>query len=169
MSRRWTGKCWMGSSSGYVDIEVGANTSHGAKEQLLNVYGADHVINLREIRKGISGTSSFSSNPGVLWGLGLVGLVGGFLYFTPWFLMLLYGGGATWTAEKLTGQSVFEYAETEYEDTTPKEHKKSAIVLGSALLLGMIGFIHGTSLNVDFNKEYNLDGKQSKIEQVRQK
>lgn len=169
MSRRWTGKCWMGSSSGYVDIEVGANTSHGAKEQLINVYGADHVINLREIRKGSSGTPSFSSNPGVLWGLGLVGLVGGFLYFTPWFLMVLYGGSATWAAEKLTGQTIAEYGETDYEDTVPKEHKKAAIILGSALLLGMIGFIHGTVWNVDLNKEYNLDGKQSKIEQVQQK
>jgi hypothetical protein len=159
----------MGSSSGYVDIEVGASTNYGAKEQLINVYGADHVINLREIRKGSSGTSSFSSNPGVLWGLGLVGLVGGFLYFTPWFLMVLYGGSATWAAEKLTGQNVTEYAETDDEDTTPKEHKKAAIVLGSAVLFGLIGFIHGTMWNKDLNKEYNLDGKQSKIEQVQQK
>jgi len=169
MSRRWSGKCWMGSSSGYVDIEVGANTSNGAKQQLLNVYGADHVVNLREIRKGNNSTLSFSSNSGALWGLGLVGLVSGFLYFTPWFLMLLYGGGATWIAEKLTGQSITEYGETEYEDTTPKEHKKAAIVFGSAFLFGMIGFIHGTIWNIDLNKEYNLDGKQSKIEQVRQK
>jgi hypothetical protein len=33
----------------------------------------------------------------------------------------------------------------------------------------MIGFVHGTVWNKDLNKEYNLDGNQPTIEQVRQK
>jgi hypothetical protein len=47
---RWTAKCWLGSASGYQDIEVSANTINGAKEQLQNIYGAEQIINLREIR-----------------------------------------------------------------------------------------------------------------------
>jgi len=52
---RWTAKCWLGSASGYQDIEVSANTINGAKEQLQNIYGAEQIINLREIRNSGGG------------------------------------------------------------------------------------------------------------------
>lgn len=53
---RWTAKCWLGSASGYQDIEVSANTINGAKEQLQNIYGAEQIINLRQVSN--SGSSS---------------------------------------------------------------------------------------------------------------
>ena len=52
---RWTAKCWLGSASGYQDIEVSANTINGAHEQLKNIYGAEQIINLREIRNSGGG------------------------------------------------------------------------------------------------------------------
>lgn len=170
MSRRWTAKCWMGSNSGYVDIEVSANTISGAKEQLENVYGAQQIVNLREVhgRSGSSG-SSFSSPGASVLLFGLLIAAAGFLYFTPWVLMTLYGGGAWWLAEKITGQTAEEYNETPEDELTSEEHKKAAIILCSALLMGMVGFMHGTAWNKELNKEYNLDGKQSPPEQVRQK
>lgn len=50
----------MGSKSGYVDLEVSASTIGGAKEQLQRIYGAEQIINLREISGG--GGSSSGSN-----------------------------------------------------------------------------------------------------------
>lgn len=168
MSRRWTAKCWMGSKSGYVDIEVNANTWGGAKEQLENIYGAQQIINLREVRNNSSSGGEGSLPTG--GGMALVGLLGAsalFLYFTPWVLMTLYGAGATWIAEKVTGQTMAEYGESDDVDTTESHHKKAMITFGAAILFGGIGFIHGTIWNKDLNKEYNLDGNQTKVEEVR--
>jgi hypothetical protein len=88
MSRRWTAKCWMGSSSGYVDIEVNAATINGAKEQLQNVYGTEQIINLSEIG---SGGSSF--NPGdtdaKIWLIAVVGVL--YLLATYWYIVVPVG------------------------------------------------------------------------------
>lgn len=162
---RWTAKCWMGSKSGYQDIEVSANTIGGAKEQLQNIYGAEQIINLREVRGESSGGGIGLSPDGKMWFIGILGAGALLLYFTPWILMLLYGGAATWVSQKITGQTLEEYGET--EDSTDEEHKKAAIVFCSALLFGMIGFVHGTVWNADLNKEYNLDGKQTQVQEVR--
>jgi len=166
MSRRWTAKCWMGSASGYVDMEVSASTRNGAKEQLENIYGAQQIINLREVSSSSSGGGV--SSPG--GGMALIGLLGAgalLLYFTPWVLMTVYGGAATWVAEKVTGQSVSEYSDFSDEDTSDSHHTKAMITLAAALFFGGLGFIQGTAWNKDLNKEYNLDGNQPKVEEVR--
>jgi hypothetical protein len=85
MSRRWTAKCWMGSSSGYVDIEVNAATINGAKEQLQNVYGAEQIINLREIGSGGSPFSSGDSG-GMIWLLGIGFVL--YLLVTYWYIAI---------------------------------------------------------------------------------
>ena len=63
---KWSAKCWLGSKSGYVDLEVDAATWGGAEEQLKSIYGAQQIINLREIRS----SSSISSTSDVEWHLG---------------------------------------------------------------------------------------------------
>lgn len=168
MSRRWTANCWMGSKSGFVDIEVTANTYGGAKEQLENIYGAQQIRNLREIGSGSSGIGGGSlSSSG---GMALAGLLGAgalLLYFTPWVLMTVYGAAATWVAEKVTGQSVSEYADSSDEEMSDSHHTKAMITLAAALFFGGLGFVQGASWNKDLNKEYNLDGNQTKAEEVR--
>jgi hypothetical protein len=158
----------MGQKSGYVDMEVGANTSGGAREQLINVYGAETVVNLREIREGSGGGGiDFSGGSGGTW---LVGLLGGgalLLYFTPWVLMTAYGAGATWLTQKIVGLSVSDFADN--DDATEDEVKRGAAILIAAIMFGGVGFIHGTMWNKDLNKEYNLDGNQPQVQQVRQK
>ena len=167
-SRRWTGKCWMGQKSGYVDIEVGASTSGGAREQLINVYGAESVVNLREIRgDGGGGGLDFSGGSGGTWLVGLLGGAALLLYLTPWVLMTAYGAGATWLTQKIVGLNVSDFADN--DDATEDEIKKGAAILIAAIVFGGVGFIHGTVWNKDLNKEYNLDGNQTKVEQVRQK
>jgi hypothetical protein len=158
----------MGQKSGYVDIEVGASTSGGAKEQLINVYGAESVVNLREVREGSGGGGlDFSGGSGGTW---LVGLLGGgalLLYFTPWVLMTAYGAGATWLTQKIVGINVSDFADN--DDATEDEVKRGAAILIAAIVFGGVGFIHGTMWNKDLNKEYNLDGNQPQVQQVRQK
>lgn len=169
MSKRWIASCWMGSKSGYVDIEVGASSLAGAKEQLQNIYGAQQIINLREVRGDSGGGIEMPSGGGV-WLVGLLGGAALLLYFTPWVLMTIYGAGGTWLSQKITGQTMAEYGEIPEEESTPEDHKKAGIVFASAIFMGMIGFIHGTVWNAELNKEYNLDGNQRpKVEQVRQK
>lgn len=167
MSRRWTAKCWMGSKSGYVDIEVNANTLGGAKEQLQNIYGAQQIINLREISSGGGGGIDFSGGSGGTWLVGLLGGAALLLYFTPWVLMTAYGAVGTWASQKIVGITISDFADN--DDPSDDEVKRGMIILASAIILGGAGFIHGTLWNKDLNKEYNLDGKQTKVEQVRQK
>ena len=56
-------KCWLGSSSGYQELEVQSNTLNGAKEQFERIYDAEQIINLREVRSG-GGSSSGSTDVG---------------------------------------------------------------------------------------------------------
>jgi hypothetical protein len=75
---RWVAKCWLGSQAGYQECEVDAATIGGAKQQLQRIYGAEQIINLREVRgSGSSGGSSFDLGPFVwilliLFGIGLI-------------------------------------------------------------------------------------------------
>jgi hypothetical protein len=79
----WRAKCWLGSSAGYQDLEVQANTLNGAKEQLHRIYGAEQISNLREVSGGGSSLSSGDSS-GILWLAG----VGFILYIlvTYWYI-----------------------------------------------------------------------------------
>ena len=64
----WTAKCWLGSSSGYQELQVQSNTWHGAKEQLERIYGAEQIINLRELPSNSQSSFSGSGSSGI--GLG---------------------------------------------------------------------------------------------------
>jgi len=147
MSRRWTAKCWMGSSSGFVDIEVSASTINGAKEQLQRVYGAEQITNLREVRNNSLSGSSGLDIDGTLGMVGLIAAACVLYAFTPWVLMLLGGAAGAWGAEKITGQSIEEYNER----TDDQGHEKAAIVLAAALILGGVGFVQGDALKKGFD------------------
>jgi len=140
-------KCWLGSASGYQELEVQSNTLYGAKEQFQRIYGAEQIINLREVRG-----ESNSSGSGLDFGgtVGLIGLVAAgwaFVSFTPWILMGLGGAFGLWVGEMVTGQSVEEY--TSRDDD--KGHTKAAIVLALSLILGGIGFVKGDEIKKGFD------------------
>jgi hypothetical protein len=82
---RWTAKCWLGSKSGYQNLEVSANTMSGAKEQLIHIYGAQQVINLRKVSD--SGSSSIPEFNGGSWTL-LGGLIALFLIVEYWYVII---------------------------------------------------------------------------------
>lgn len=83
---RWTAKCWMGSASGYQDIEVSANTINGAKEQLQNIYGAEQIINLREVRNSGGGGSSIDIGGGGWAIIGALIVLG--VIVTYWYIVI---------------------------------------------------------------------------------
>jgi hypothetical protein len=56
----WRAKCWLGSASGYQELEVQANTFQGAVEQFERIYGAEQIINARQVSDNGSEFSSTS-------------------------------------------------------------------------------------------------------------
>jgi hypothetical protein len=143
----WRAKCWLGSSSGYQELEVQSNTHYGAKEQFQRIYGAEQIINLREVRG-----ESNSSGSGVDFGgtVGLIGLVAAgwaFVSFTPWILMGLGGATGAWIGQKVTGQTIEEYNERD----DGLGNKRAAAVLALSLILGGIGFVKGDEIKKGFD------------------
>lgn len=140
----------MGSSVGYQELEVQANTLNGAKQQLERVYGAEQIVNLHQV-------SNSSSSSGGGDGAGAIGLVGlavaawAFVSFTPWILMLLGGAAATWVGQLITGQTIEEY--TDRDDDSG--HGKAAIVLALALIAGGFGFVKGDEIKKGFDAPSN--------------
>lgn len=90
----WRATCWLGSASGYQELEVHANTYHGAKEQLVNIYGAEQVINLREV----SSSGSSSDSGGSLFWLGALAFFTAIYYLWPILLvgLVIWIGYSIW-------------------------------------------------------------------------
>ena len=133
-------KCWLGSSSGYQDLEVKANTSVGAIEQFKRIYGAEQVINVSEVRGGGSGGGSSSGSGEGLFGLALiVGAIWALMTFLPWVLMGIGGSLGAWTGVKTGKVSL-------------------AIIL--SLLAGGFGYYQGDK----WQQEMNSD---TKVEQIK--
>jgi len=81
----WRAQCWLGSESGYQNLEVQSNTFQGAEQQLRRIYGAEQIINLREVRSG--GSSSSDTNLGGMLMLGAV-LFGIWLIVEYWWIVV---------------------------------------------------------------------------------
>ena len=62
----WTAKCWLGSESGYVDLTTQAGTLNGARAQFENIYGAEQVVNLREVSKSSGGDTDLGDIGGMI-------------------------------------------------------------------------------------------------------
>ena len=82
----WTAKCWLGSESGYQELEVKANTWNGAKTQLERIYGAEQIINLHEVSSASDSNGGAEiSGGGILFVLFLLFIV------AAWKYMLIIG------------------------------------------------------------------------------
>lgn len=89
----WRADCWLGSEVGYQDLEVQANTIQGAKSQLERIYGAEQIINLREVYDDDSSGSGSSVD-----GAGILVILGIGLLVVAWKYILVLGiiGLAIW-------------------------------------------------------------------------
>ena len=143
----WRAKCWLGSSSGYQELEVQSSTPYGAKEQFQRIYGAEQIINLREVRGDSNSSGSSLDFGGTVGLIGLVASGWAFVSFTPWILMGLGGATGTWIGQKVTGQTIEEYNECD----DGSGNKRAAVVIALALILGGIGFVKGDELKKSFD------------------
>ena len=146
---RWRAKCWLGSSSGYQELEVQSNTFQGAEQQLKRIYGAEQIINLREVRGESTSGSGIGDVGGTVGLIGLVAVGWSFVSFTPWILMGLGGAFGTWVGEQVTGQSIEEYNERD----DGLGNKRAAVVVALALILGGIGFVKGDEIKKGFDAD----------------
>lgn len=160
----WQADIKVTQTGNYFPVTVEAGASYVAKETIQHIYNPITIRNLHQVRSGGGGGSlPIPSGGGTL----LVGLFAGaglLLYFTPWVLMTVYGAAGTWLSQKIVGVTVSDFADN--DNPTDEEVKRGMIILASALILGGAGFIHGTLWNKELNVEYNLDGKQSKVQEV---
>ena len=144
-------KCWLGSSSGYQDLEVKANTVNGAKQQFERIYGAEQVVNLREVTGGSgSGSGDGLSIGGTAGLIGLVASVWVFVTFTPWILMSLGGIVGAWISEKVLGQTLGDYVNQ--SSPTKSNHVRAILVLITTISLGGVGFYQGDQLKKSFDE-----------------
>ena len=81
----WRAKCWLGSSSGYQELEVKANTINGAYDQFERVYGAEQIINCRQVSGSGSSSGDYDSTA-TLWILGILFVVG--FIITYWYIVI---------------------------------------------------------------------------------
>lgn len=156
----WEGEAWLGSASGRQKVRVQSNTSYGAKEQMVRIYGADpnNIVNIRQVRDEPSGFSSGGSTEGYGIWICILGAFILFAIFTPWVLMTLFGGIGWWIGEKITGMSAEEYIERK-DDTG---HKRAALILALSLILGGVGFVQGDKIQKDFDSETTVEEVKSK-------
>jgi len=140
---------FVNSNVGTITTEVESATSYGAKEQIYAKHGnVQSITNLRQVSKN----SNFSSDDsisiesiGTLIGIGFVIWI--FISFTPIILMSIGGAAGAWISEKITGQSISEYAER----TDDSGHWKFLTVLAITLIFGGYGFVKGVELKKGFD------------------
>ena len=91
-------RCWLGSSSGYQELEVQSNTIQGAKEQFQRIYGAEQIINLREVHNSLtSGSSSFGGSLSTLmWLAALFVIISYWQIILPIVAIILIVKTITW-------------------------------------------------------------------------
>jgi hypothetical protein len=145
---------WLGSASGRQEVTVNANTSYGAKEQIMNIYDVEEneIRNLHQVSGGGSGGSSIEGGG---WLVGLVALGAVWVYLTPWVTMFAGGALGAWVSQKLIGVTL--------EEATDNDNDKGlAIILAASLALGGFGFVQGNN----WNKQIHSDSD-SKVQEVR--
>lgn len=142
----WRADVFVNSRVGRIRTEVEAATYSGAKEQILAKHGdVAQIANLHQVSSMGRSSSSSTSSGGTIALIGLIAAAWAFFTFTPWILMGLGGSIGTWMGEKLTGQSIEKYTQS------GGSHKRAAIVLAFALILGGIGFVKGDEIKKGFD------------------
>ena len=110
-----------------------------ARREGVDEKDVQRVFLVREDNDDQSNSSSGGSIDIGSWGGIAVAAVVLFLLieFTPWILMFGMGATGAWFGEKITGQSIEEYADSDDD----KGHGAISVVLILSLLLGGIGFV----------------------------
>lgn len=138
---------WLGSNSGFQTVEINSSSFSGVSEQICNIY---HVRpeDIRNIRESRSESTNYSEDDGS-GTLAMFGVIGAFLlfaFFTPYFLMSVFGTGSAWLATKISGKSLSEL-------NKPENSRVYSIILIVALSSGCFGFILGDKIQKEYINE----------------
>ncbi len=157
----WKAEIKVTNNGSLFPVTVEAGSSGTATETIKHIYNPILIRNLHQIRQN-SNTSSSSdgdvSLTGTAYLIGIAFLLWIFATFTPLVIMGFSGAFGTWIAEKVTGQSLMEYAERD-DDTG---HGKALIVFAVALIVGGFGFVKGVEIQKGFNAPADLPAKVQK-------
>ena len=137
----WTAKVWMGSDAGYSDVTVNAATSVGAKEVIQRMYGTSQIMNLYQVSNTPTGSlvSGIKLMPLVyFFGFGYL-----FATFTALAVSIIFGGVGTWLTELCLGKSL-------NESLNKNDNNAVTWILTIAIILGGIGFGHGTAIHKEY-------------------
>ncbi len=143
---------WLGSNSGMQTVEINSSSYSGVIEQICNIYhvSPDKIRNIREVSPQ---SISDPITDGSVETLSLIGLgifIWLFVFYTPYLLTFLFGGGAAWIATKLS-------AKTPKELLKPENSREYSIVLIVALCCGGFGLILGDKIQRDYFTSSNVE------------
>ncbi len=156
---RFTAQVWVSGDHPY-DCEINAANVFQAKKNIARREGVDESdVNRVFLIEDDNHHSSNSSSSGHIdigsWGGIAVAAVVLWLLieFTPWILMFGMGATGVWIGEKVTGQSIEEYANSD-DDTG---HGAIAVVLALSLILGGLGFVKGNEIKQSINNDTTIE------------
>ena len=160
---RFTAQVWVSGDHPY-DAEINAQNVFQARKNIARREGVsesdvNRVFLVEEdSHHSSSNSSSFDGvNIGSM-GAFAVAAIGLWLLieFTPWILMFGFGSAGAWIGEKVTGQSIEEYAESDDD----KGHGAIAVVLAMSLILGGLGYVKGEEFKQFLNSDTTTEVQQ---------
>ena len=160
---RFTAQVWVSGDHPY-DCEINAANVFQAKKNIarregVNESDVNRVFLVTEDSDQEYSNSSTSGNIDIgSWGGIAVAAVVLWLLieFTPWILMFGMGATGAWIGEKVTGQSIEEYAESNDD----RGHGAIAVVLAMSLILGGLGFVKGNEFKQSINNDTTTEVQQ---------
>lgn len=156
----WRAEIKLKNPGNFFPVTVEAGAAYEARQNIEHIYSPYTIRNLHQVSKSSISSSSSDDDSSVTAFVYLVGIafiLWIFASFTPWITMGIGGALGTWISEKITGQSLSEYADR----SDNSGHGKCLIVLATALILGGYGFVKG----VDIQK--HLESSSSPPSQVK--
>jgi hypothetical protein len=146
---KWQAECWLGSSVGMQTLEVNANTASGADQSLRRIYGAERVINLKQIesdseifsKKFYGNNNNLGASSTIF---GLIVILALIITFLPWVTMFLGGAFGAWTSGKILGSNLNDAIDEE-------KGKVISLILLTSIIFGGVGYVKGTEWHEEFN------------------
>lgn len=154
---RFTAQVWVSGDHPY-DCEINAANVFQARKNIARREGVDESDVNRVFLIDDDHSSNHSSSGhidiGSWGGIAVAAVVLWLLIeFTPWILMFGMGATGVWIGEKVTGQSIEEYANSD-DDTG---HGAIAVVLALSLILGGLGFVKGNEIKQSINNDTTIE------------
>lgn len=156
---RFTAQVWVSGDHPY-DCEINAANVFQARKNIARREGVDEndvqrvFLVTDDDDHSVNSSSGGHIDIGSWGGIAVAAVVLWLLIeFTPWILMFGMGATGAWIGEKVTGQSIEEYGNSD-DDTG---HGAIAVVLALSLILGGLGFVKGNEIKQSINNDTTIE------------